>query len=214
MAEPVDRQSRRRAILDAAAAVFDSQGYSATTVEEIAERAGISKGSVYNYFQSKHDLFNHLFTEAVATDEAEADRIAAEPIRADDKVRRLLDYWFERFGHYRRLGRLILEFWVIAAREPQGGQLTEILQGLYDRWLARLTTIVAQGVREGQFRPQMLPYAAASMFTGILDGLLVHSILNIGVEVDEPFLAELKGAVLAGLGAEPAAASGTQPREP
>jgi AcrR family transcriptional regulator len=213
MAEPADRETRRRAILDAAAAVFDGRGYAATTVEEIAERAGISKGSVYNYFHSKHDLFNHLFTEAVATDEAEADRAVAELIAAADKVRWLLDYWFGRFGHYRRLGRLILEFWVVAAREPQGSELTDVLQGLYDRWLARVTDIVSQGVREGQFRPQMPPYAAASVLTGVLDGLLVHSILNIGVEVDEPFVAALKGAVLAGLGVEPEAASSREARE-
>src|SRR5690606_17918712 len=50
------KEERREAILDAAVALFDQLGYSATTVEQIAARAGVSAPTVFNYFGSKQDM--------------------------------------------------------------------------------------------------------------------------------------------------------------
>ncbi len=53
-----DLQERRRAeILDAATAVFSKRGFSVADVQEIADKAGVGKGTVYRYFPSKEDLF-------------------------------------------------------------------------------------------------------------------------------------------------------------
>jgi AcrR family transcriptional regulator len=54
----VELQERRRAeILDAATAVFSKRGFGAADVQEVAEQAGIGKGTVYRYFPSKEELF-------------------------------------------------------------------------------------------------------------------------------------------------------------
>src|SRR5690348_12665409 len=50
-------ERRREQILDAATAVFARAGYPNTDVQEIADRLGLSKGTVYRYFPSKQDLF-------------------------------------------------------------------------------------------------------------------------------------------------------------
>lgn len=54
----------REAILEAAAAVGASRGISAATMDEIAERAGVAKGSVYYNFAGKDELFEALFAQA------------------------------------------------------------------------------------------------------------------------------------------------------
>ena len=194
-------QQQRRAILDAAMRLFDSQGYAATTMEEVAARAGMSKGSIYNYFKSKHDLFNQLFGEATSADEAEADRLLGGDGSARKRIEALLDFWFGRLGESRRVGRLTLEFWATAARERRHGDLAELLQGTYNRWLERLVVVIGQGVDEGEFSSDLDPSATATLLLAQLQGLLLHMILNIGSEVDEAFLASLKHSVLAGLGA-------------
>lgn len=56
----------REAILEAAAALAASRGISATTMDEIAVRAGVAKGSVYYNFAGKDELFGALFEEARA----------------------------------------------------------------------------------------------------------------------------------------------------
>ena len=55
-----EKQRRREMILDAAGARFQRFGYSKTTMEEVAADAGISKGTIYIYFQNKEDIFLEL----------------------------------------------------------------------------------------------------------------------------------------------------------
>lgn len=53
----IDRDSRRQAILDVAEQVFLSEGFATASMSMIAARLGGSKGTLYNYFKSKHELF-------------------------------------------------------------------------------------------------------------------------------------------------------------
>ena len=59
------RGDTRRQIIDAAVLLIADQGYSATTVEEIAAAAGVAKGSVYYNFGSKDEMFTAILTEGV-----------------------------------------------------------------------------------------------------------------------------------------------------
>jgi AcrR family transcriptional regulator len=53
-------EERRNQILDAAARLFARKGYKGATIREIAREAGVSEGTIYNYFDSKHDLLISL----------------------------------------------------------------------------------------------------------------------------------------------------------
>ncbi|MER0245129.1 TetR/AcrR family transcriptional regulator [Streptomyces sp. HSW2009] len=75
------RETTRRKLFEAAVTLIAEQGFSSTTVEEIAERAGVAKGTVYYNFASKSVLFEELLRHGIellrdalqrATDEATA----------------------------------------------------------------------------------------------------------------------------------------------
>lgn len=100
-----ERLARRRAMLDAAVAVFAEKGYAAATVDEIAERAEFGKGTLYNYFADKQALLFAVFDEAydglVAAVEVYFDSEAAESERPPREVFRgliaaLLRHFAER----------------------------------------------------------------------------------------------------------------------
>jgi AcrR family transcriptional regulator len=55
-----NRLNRERAILDAALTVFAAQGYSGTTMDAVAAEAGVTKPTLYSYFQSKETLFQAM----------------------------------------------------------------------------------------------------------------------------------------------------------
>ncbi|SEN69654.1 transcriptional regulator, TetR family [Actinacidiphila rubida] len=59
------REATRRKLYEAAVTLIAEQGFSATTVDEIAERAGVAKGTVYYNFASKNDLFEELLRHGV-----------------------------------------------------------------------------------------------------------------------------------------------------
>ncbi|WP_370151033.1 TetR/AcrR family transcriptional regulator [Streptacidiphilus sp. EB129] len=65
MATSSRRSATRQKLYEAAVTLIAEQGYSATTVEEIAERAGVAKGTVYYNFASKSDLFEELLRHGV-----------------------------------------------------------------------------------------------------------------------------------------------------
>jgi TetR/AcrR family fatty acid metabolism transcriptional regulator len=64
MSDPIQQQliaARKNQILDAAAAVFAEKGFHPTTTKDIAKRAGIAEGTIYNYFESKTALLLGIF---------------------------------------------------------------------------------------------------------------------------------------------------------
>ncbi len=67
------KQQRRAQILDSALDLFAMQGYFATSIQLVAKKAGISKGLIYNYFQSKEDLLEAVFVRFFGELESEFD---------------------------------------------------------------------------------------------------------------------------------------------
>ena len=191
-------ENRREAIIAAAAQAFDAHGYAATTVDEVAAKAGISKGNVYNYFRSKEELFEQVFVAVVAGLETNAVQIFREPLAAGEKLKRLIDYRCGSMEESKRISRLVLQFWATAARE-QRGQLAATLREMYDGWREQVAGVVAEGVSKGEFRSEIDPALAAALVVALLDGIQVQSILGFGAELNEQYRNTLEKAVMAAL---------------
>jgi len=200
---------RRGAILAAAGKVFRAHGYAATTMEAVAAEAGVAKGSLYNHFRNKQDLFTQLFAEIIAGDEAETEQLVAEDIPADEKLQKLMDNVFAQLERYTAIGGLVLEFWATAARqtsassvEPQHqGELAEMFEQIFSRRRRQIVAIVTQGIESGLFRAEIDPEVAASLIMAMMDGIIVHSILDVGAKFSPRSLEGLKKGLLTGLSA-------------
>jgi AcrR family transcriptional regulator len=206
MASQTDRnghlERRRREILGAAEKVFAANGYAATTIDEVAAEAGVSKGSMYNYFRTKEELFQEAFADVIAGYEKESyAALAAESSVA--ALRQILAVWARRLEQDKRLGRLFLEFWTTAARQGEGGQIGGWFADMYSRWRDRIATLVERGQASGEFHVAD-PRNAAALLMAVLDGITVQLILDVGLKVDDDFLAALDRAVFNALrGSEP-----------
>lgn len=207
MSEARRSSDRREQIIAAAELVFDAEGYGAATMAAVAAQAGVAKGSLYNYFGSKRDLFTQVCVATLAGGRTELERLVDEPIPAVTKIQRIIDSWFQRLEDYKRLGRLILEFWATAARQKRRGELTAAVENLASQGEDQVQAIVRQGIASGEFAADIQAEVFGSLFTSLLRGIIVESIF-LGLEVDGNFVVELKRNVLAGLGAR-----GTGPGE-
>lgn len=195
------KADRRQQILEAAAQVFAARGYSQATGDEIAETAGVSKGTLYNYFESKQDIFTQLFLASVAEDEAVIDEVIARSASAREKLEAIIGRWFEQFSRYNELGRLVLEFWSTAAAEAEGGTFTRALQDMYGRYRERMTKIFEQGEASGEFELVYGPGMAAAVVLALFDGLGLHSMMGLGVKMDESVMQAIQRGMLRALGA-------------
>ena len=201
MANDEHRTARRGEILSAAEKVFSAGGYAATTMDAVAAAAGVAKGSLYNYFKSKQDLFTQAVNDALSGDEAEVERIIALGESASQKLDRVLDMWAQRIEYFKVYGALMLEFWAAAARQDRSGELAGVFQEMYRRWRQRLGRIVAEGIASGEFRRDQDPRVAVSLIMGVTDGILVQLILGVDLTVDAAFIEAMKQNIRAGLSA-------------
>ena len=199
MSRGTDTKARRRSILTAAEGVFEAHGYAAATIEQVAAKAGVAKGSVYNYFQSKQDLFRQVLTEALSEDEAELGRLVASRTRASEKLQGFFDWSFSRLEHCKRVGGLILESWAKAAQEEDRGQMSETFHQVNRRWRDRVAAIIDEGIRCGEFIADVQPRQVASLILALLDGLTVHAIMGAGDEIDDKMRAELRRGLMRAL---------------
>jgi AcrR family transcriptional regulator len=83
-----DPEARRQAILQAAAAVFVSDGFAAAKLDDVAEKAGVAKGTIYLHFKDKQDLLEQMVREAVSPVIARLEALAKLPDLPADMVLR------------------------------------------------------------------------------------------------------------------------------
>jgi AcrR family transcriptional regulator len=103
------RHERRRQLLDAALEVFVSQGYHAAAMDEIAERAGVSKPVLYQHFPGKLELYLALLDESVdALVETVRDALRSNP-DPKQRVAATFGAYFEYVGGKGQAYRLVFE---------------------------------------------------------------------------------------------------------
>lgn len=100
-----EKQERRHSILQAAKGAFFENGFHKATVDNVATRAEVSKGTVYLYFESKEEILAHLLLEGLGELVDVLDRAyeATPSLPADEQLRRLAQAYlrfFQREPHY------------------------------------------------------------------------------------------------------------------
>lgn len=162
------RRTTRRKLYEAAVTLIAEQGFSSTTVEEIAERAGVAKGTVYYNFASKNDLFEELLrhgVEALATDlqQAADDTAAAGGTRVDalDAMIRAGLLFVDRCPAFTRL--YVAELW--RTNRTWRSTLVEVRR----QAVAVVETVLREGVAEGELSPGTdIPLTAAALVGMVL----------------------------------------------
>lgn len=170
------RDKKEKQILEAAAAVFAERGYRTARVADVAERAGIGKGTVYEYFRSKEQLFLRLFdwyaSEAFASVRGELTRPSGSAV---DALRRSGEAMLLSCQQMLPLYPLTLEFWS-ASTAPQFRQrLMDEFREAYRRFRGALAGAIRAGIDEGELDSHTSPEAIAAVLVSTYDGLFLQA---------------------------------------
>jgi len=143
-----DEERRTEEILGAAFRVFSIKGYHNSTVDDIAQEAGISKGTCYQYFEGKEDIFIATMERSLETLLAEADAAAVE---AKDALMRLGIKGLTFISKYRDVQFMFMG----VVSEALGGntRLKVKAAEAYARVAEYLARDIELGIEEGIFRP-------------------------------------------------------------
>ncbi len=173
-ARSVDRTQKRDKLLEAAAKVFSERGFKRTTMAEVARRADVGKGTIYEYFDSKESLFLAVFEwfcrESLqsAAPAAREGATAGESLRAFGRgtVQVILANW--------ELFPLTMEFWSEASQARQREGLFKVMREMYEGYREVVVEIFREGQANGEFREDLDLEALAAMVVGAFDGMFLQ----------------------------------------
>jgi TetR/AcrR family transcriptional regulator len=205
--DPAAKRERRKEarpgeLLDAALDLFVEKGFAATRSEEVAARAGVSKGTLFLYFPSKEELFKAVVRENMSGRFAEwNEEFENFEGSTADMVRYCMNVWWERIGATRASG--ITKLIISEARNfPE-------LAAFYQQEVIRPGTelirrMLQRGVDRGEFRALDIDYAVFSITAPVIFLIMMKHSLGACVPQDYPldpqrYLANQVDVLLRGL---------------
>lgn len=176
--DPIRQQlieARRNQILDAAATVFAEKGFHRATTKEIAKTAGVSEGTIYNYFANKPDLLIGLMTRLA---EVEAmDEELVEALQGDVR-----DFFVAVFRH--RVDSIQRGQEMLKAILPEVMVNPDLSKQFTQQFVQQIATLLEQYVQAriemGHIRPVNVPLTVRAV-QGMFIGMIILRILG-----DEP----------------------------
>ena len=159
-------------ILNTALELFSKNGYDATSVAEICERADVSKGAFYHHFPSKQDLFLVLMRTWLDDVDGMFQVAGQEKISTPQVIENMASISGGIFEALEGGFPILLEFWTQANRNPAVWQKAV---EPYRQFLDFFTNLVRTGIAEGSFKQDLDPEVAARILTSVAMGLLLQA---------------------------------------
>jgi AcrR family transcriptional regulator len=201
------KDARPQELLAAALGQFVERGYAATRLEDVARRAGVSKGTLYLYFASKEDLFKAVVRETIVHAIGEAElAVASFDGHSGDLLRTILMQWWEQIGASELAGitRLMM---------AEANNFPELARFHNEEVVARgnslISSVLVRGLERGEFRlfdpVVMTPVLTAPV---IMLMMWTHAFLPCDMPTLDPlaFMDAFIDTTLRGLLAQPPAA--------
>lgn len=163
------KAARPSEILAAALSSFAERGYAATRLDDVATRAGVTKGTLYLYFRNKEELFKAVVRQSLVPNIARAEAVVAQSDEPSDiLLERLLRQWVElSTTPLSALPKLIL---------TEAGNFPDLARFYLDevagRGLALMRRVLRRGIERGEFRPLDTAAAARCAVAPLLMAML------------------------------------------
>jgi AcrR family transcriptional regulator len=160
------RDTKER-VLSAALEVFAERGYHAATVEEIAERAGMTKGAVYYWFRDKEDLASDLQAQLWTDIATRAQRVLDPDANAIDNLKLAFRGYLHSLDDSAQARFFLRDCWAVASLDAANREQLEMGVGLVQQ-------LVDEGIRRGD-----VVDVDAETFTRVLLGAFAEATLHV-----------------------------------
>ncbi len=167
---------RREEILSATVVEVQRRGLAHTRVADVAQALSISPALVFYHFETKDRLLAEAFAYAANRDLVRLDAAVQAPGTALGRLRSVLKL-YSPAGSSPPGWTLWVDAWAAAMRSPE---LRRVSKKLDLRWKEAVADLIADGVRDGEFRCDD-PHGAAWRITALIDGLAVQVTVHRGV---------------------------------
>ena len=144
------KDARPAELLAAALQLFIEKGYAGTRLDDVAQRAGVSKGTLYLYFENKEDLFKAVVRESVVARISEtADQIERFDGPSDALLEHVVRRWWSEYGDGTAGGISKL---MMAESSNFPAIARFFVEEVIEPWHELLATAIRRGIEHGEFR--------------------------------------------------------------
>lgn len=179
MPKIIDKDVKKMEILHVAMRVFARKGVVKTKMIDIATAAGIGKGTIYEYFSSKEDIFKNAFVFFFQNLENSIQHVLSRTEDPVEQLNLLMETSVESILHGEEgFAEIMMDFWAEGVRNKDREVLDVIdLKGIYASYRKVIKKIIDNGIKQGVFR-EMDSTIVASILIGALDGIMLQWILD------------------------------------
>ncbi|MEL7655093.1 MAG: TetR/AcrR family transcriptional regulator [Bacillota bacterium] len=143
-------KTKRDIILDSAFELFQSRGYYDTKIIDIADAAGIGKGTVYEYFESKEAIFLELFKTKVEASYDYLSELLEKDISCENKIRDHIEFELSNSSKYTFNKNFLMDL-MMKSDALKNPKLIESIHRLMNKKFYFVYHIIEDGIRTGEF---------------------------------------------------------------
>jgi AcrR family transcriptional regulator len=175
--------NRKQDIIRAASRVFAQKGYASTRMIEVAEAAGVGKGTIYEYFRSKEALFFAVFESMMAASAATLAQ-AGESVNGSFSLcmktlsDSIIQSWLDQLDMY----SLVMEFWSATASSPSRESFKAAFQAGYQDLRTIVSDLIRTAQQTGEVAMDIDADKVAAALIGTWDALLLQAWLDPGFD--------------------------------
>ncbi|MGM0370238.1 MAG: TetR/AcrR family transcriptional regulator [Bacillota bacterium] len=177
------QESKQEKVIAAAIELFSQQGYHDTVVSEIADKAGVAKGTVYWYFDSKEKLFWEIIVSGIESINQQLEELLNQnQLTAFEKLEEVINLYLNFFKTGKEIAKMMQECSV-----KPGQYFHDEMDKLRTEAVNNLAEIIQEGQSEGQFIEDVDSQEVANFILGALAGSYnphVYQLENVEEKVD------------------------------
>ncbi len=164
----------KQMIVQKSAVLFNLKGFSGTSMKDIMDATGLSKGGLYGNFKTKEDIALAAFDQAVVTVWQEVKKRTSVIDHSLDKLKAVVYFYKERILDPPVEGGCPIQNTAIDA-DDENPVLQHKVKKTVDSWRSNIVTNLERGMKRGEVRMDVNASDFAIMFIGILEGGILLS---------------------------------------
>ena len=170
----VRSEKTRRHIIKKVAPIFNKQGYTGTSMAQLTEAIGMTKGAIYGNFKDKDELAQAAFDYNFSIIYEQVKRVIIIEKNANNQLIAIANWYLDRFPDISKVGGCPLLNGAIDS-DFSNPLLKKRVTEAMTIWLTTIVRIAYDGIKSGQISPNVKPEQFATIFASLIEGGIMLS---------------------------------------
>jgi AcrR family transcriptional regulator len=191
-----EKEQRRSVIVNAARKLFFEKGFKYVTVDNIAKKSELSKGSIYLYFNSKEEIYTHILFSDIEKFNKKSAHLFQDSKSATELILEFACIYFDFFLNDRELFRIMMTFMLHTEDMNLAESVNEHIIEVTNNTIKIIETILQRGIEQCEFPADINVRQCRNALWGLLNGIIsLHLFTGKEANREERIRTTIKGSL-------------------